>query len=73
MNLRFAKGICVHFRKLGRCVHGLQIEKDIWIDLSKEINPGRIYLHELLHVQYPKKSEREIHHLEKVIWKKILI
>jgi len=68
MNLKFTKKIKVHFRKLGTSLYGLQCDHDIWVDLSKNTNPARTFLHELLHFKYPEKSERAIKHLEKRIW-----
>ncbi len=73
--LRTARRAKVYFRKLPRRIHGRAMYDDtdfeIWIDLHKEANPARVFLHELLHRMYPHESETNIRLRETKMWRRM--
>jgi hypothetical protein len=50
---------------LGICIKN---RSHIVIDLTKDENILRVYLHEMLHARYPKESERVIQLMENEVW-----
>lgn len=43
----------------------------IRIDLKRNTNPIRVYLHELIHVKHPDWSETKVIKMERKIWKRM--
>jgi len=44
--------------------------KTVWIDLRKNTNPARVFMHELFHLYYPEMSEKEVRAREWRLWKR---
>lgn len=63
----------VSFHKIRGITYGHVIleDKHITIDLTKNTNPLRTYIHELLHLKFPSKNEKEIYKLEIKTWKQM--
>jgi len=65
----------VLFRKLPKGVYGecWKQEGVIIIDLLKNTNPLRTYIHEMLHFDFPNWTETKVYETEIVIWHRLLL
>lgn len=61
----------VVFGRLPDGVYGETNENVITIDLNKEANPARTYVHELFHFHYPSWTETSVKNAERNYWRKI--
>jgi hypothetical protein len=63
----------VSFGKLPRRTFGLSewVTREVVIDLRKEANPVKTYLHELLHITFPLVREAEIERETNRIWREM--
>lgn len=62
----------VSFRHLDYALgHAIKSHGHVRIDLKRNANPIRVYLHELLHLKHPSWSESRILKAERKIWKRM--
>ena len=61
----------LHFYTLGEGLFGQQCGKEVWISLMRNNPPARNYVHECLHLIYPKMSEHDVQLWESVIWRRL--
>ena len=67
MKIPRAKVLFCHLRDaLGESIPG-----EIKIDLKRNTNPVRTYVHECLHLKYPEWSETRVLKTEREIWKRM--
>jgi len=48
-------------------------KNEMFVSIKSGVNPARIYLHECLHMLYPRWSERRILAMERKLWKNLTI
>lgn len=63
------------FKKPRGCIGFVEFKPKgrIWIAVGakRRVSPAQIYLHECLHVLYPKRSEKWVLALERRMWRKL--